>query len=317
MSRHRLDPSGPIGDLEWIGLLRPIRGLRRMGALVALAAILAGCLDATVPSAAPTPTRAPEPTPTVTIYQLGTTVWYEGLVIHFDQATATLDKGGLIEVALRIENPTADLGELDGGIHLVIGSIRAEPNRDSKIPSVAAHTTVNVNLTFELQGVVSADTAMLEVGRAPLHVGHVPFTASAGTAATFEPRTFGVSGTGAATDLRVTLRRADLRWDLPDWSQELDQGLGVLTLMYDVTYTGGFAGGLAFTGDNVALRLPDGKVVRARRDGHSQSIELIGPSRTKKDLLSRFEIPSGATGKFALLVRNGGAEKAIPFTINA
>ena len=49
-----------------------------------------------------------------------------------------------------------------------------------------------------------------------------------------------------------------LRWDLPDWSQELDASLEALTLTYDVTYTGDFAGGFAFTGDNVALRLPDG-----------------------------------------------------------
>ncbi len=291
------------------------RALKAMCANTAMAAILAGCLDASVSTPAPTPTRAPEPTSTVTTYQLGTTVWYEGLLIHFDQAKATLERGGTIEMMLRIENPTADTGELDGGIHLIIGTIRAEPNRNSQIPTVPANGTVDVVLTYELQDVVSADSAVIEVGTAPLHVGRVPFTPTAATPTVFQPIASTLSGTGAATDLRITLRRSELRWDLPDWSQELDQSLRVLTLIYDVTYTGSFAGGLAFTGDNVALRLPNGTVVRSRKDGHSQSIELIGSSRTKKDLLSRFEVPSGATGKFALIVRNGGTEKAIPFTI--
>ena len=82
-----------------------------------------------------------------------------------------------------------------------------------------------------------------------------------------------------------------------------------------MTYAGDFAGGFAFTGENVALRLPDGTVVSPRRDGHSQSVELIGARKTKKNLFSRFEIPAGMIGEFALLVRNGATEKAIPFTI--
>ena len=65
----------------------------------------------------------------------------------------------------------------------------------------------------------------------------------------------------------------------------------------------------------MALRLPDGTVVSPRRDGHSQSVELIGAKKTKKGLSSRFEIPAGLTGTFNLLVRNGGQEKAIPFKI--
>jgi hypothetical protein len=91
--------------------------------------------------------------------------------------------------------------------------------------------------------------------------------------------------------------------------------LRVITVTYDATYNGSFAGGFPFTGENVALRLPNGDVVEARRDGHSQSIELIGAKKTKKNLFSRFEIPADATGEFALLVRSGSTSKAIPFTL--
>jgi hypothetical protein len=65
----------------------------------------------------------------------------------------------------------------------------------------------------------------------------------------------------------------------------------------------------------VALRLPNGKVVDSRPDGHSQSVELIGAGKTKRGLMSRFEIPAGMTGKFALLVKSGGTQRAIGFTI--
>ena len=115
--------------------------------------------------------------------------------------------------------------------------------------------------------------------------------------------------------LRITIRGAVLRWDLPDWSEELNADLAVLTLTYDVTYLGDFSGGFAFTGDNVALRLPTNTMVESRQDGHSQSVELIGPGKTKKGLFSRFELPSGMTGRFALVVRNGSASKAIPFVV--
>ena len=97
--------------------------------------------------------------------------------------------------------------------------------------------------------------------------------------------------------------------------EELSAQLAVITVTYDVTYLGDFSGGFAFTGDNVALRLPAGTWIGARHDGHSQSIELIGAGKTAKGLSSRFEVPYGTTGRFALVVRNGSTSKVIPFRI--
>ena len=129
----------------------------------------------------------------------------------------------------------------------------------------------------------------------------------------FQPISVNLSGAGAAGDLRVSLRSGLLRWDLPDWSEELPDAAQALAVTYDVTYTGDFAGGFAFTAGNIQLRLPDGKYVAPRRDGHSQSIELIGAGKTKTRLFSRFEIPAGMTGRFRLVVVNDAAVKAIPF----
>lgn len=290
---------------------------RRVAALLAsISLALGGCLDAPMSPSGPTPTRTPEATPVSTTYRLGMTVWYEGLVLHFDDATAVLDaRGGPVEVRFRIQNPNTDPGVLDAPIRLAVGTAHVAPNRESSVPDVPPLGSATVVLTYELQGIASVDDAAVEVGAAPLHVARVPLVPDPNEKTVFEPVAVEVAGAGTAVDLRVTLRGGLLRWDLPDWSQELDARLALLTLTYDVTYAGDFVGGISFTGENVALRLPDGTIVEERRDGHSQSAELIGPRKTKRGLFTRFEIPFGTTGKLALLVRNAGATRAISFTI--
>ena len=290
--------------------------VRALAALcLATSMVAAACSDA-VPSVAPTPSSTPEPTASTNVYELGAMIWYEGLRIEVVSVTATLDqRGGPAEVLLRMDNDTDADSSLDGDVTLLVGSVRAEPTRESKLPEVPAKGSAAATLTYELQGISSIGQAVLEFGAGPLHVARVPITPFAGKGLDLQPVPLALSGNGAAGSLNLTLHAGELRWDLPDWSQELDAGVQALTLTYDATYTGDFSGGFAFTGDNVALRLPNGKVVSPRRDGHSQSVELIGARKTKKGLFSRFEIPAGLTGTFNLLVRNGSVERAIPFRI--
>jgi hypothetical protein len=296
------------------------RRVRRAGALALTAIVVAGCLDVPAPSASPTAAPTPEPTPITTTYQIGATAWYEGLLIHVDSATATLDeRGGPVLLRLRLENPNEDDGDLNARVLLQADAAATTPpvamSRESKIPTVPGQGTVGAELTYELQAVSSVQNAVVLIGEAPAHVASVPLTSAGGAPVDLQPVDLSVGGRRDAGSLRITLRAGVLRWDLPDWSEELPAETEALTLTYDVTYTGSFSGGFAFTGANVALRLPDGKVVEERRDGHSQSVELIAARQTKKALFSRFEIPSGMTGKFALVVRNGESSGTIPFTI--
>jgi hypothetical protein len=297
-----------------------MRCLPRWGAFALVATMVVGCIDAPVPSATPTPSPAPEPTPTTTTYELGATIWYEGLLVHVDSAVATLDaRGGPVEVRLRIENPGEEEGELNGRILLLVDAtsdgLPVEPTRESRVPTIPAHGIAGTVMTYELQGIASVDRAVVLIGESLQHVGRVPLTSAGGELVDLEPVPFDASGAAAAGDLRITLRSGLKRWDLPDWSQELAAGLDAIVLTYDVTYQGSFSGGFAFTGENVRLRLPNGSVIEPRRDGRSQSIELIGAGRTKRGLVSRFEIPSGMTGRFSLIVRNGSASKAIAFDL--
>jgi hypothetical protein len=292
-----------------------VTAARSLAAVFVVTLLLAAC-DTPAVTVAPTPTRAPEPTPVETRYQLGTDVWYEGLILHMDLATARLDvRGGIVDITFRIENPGAEESDLDARILLIVGGNRIEPTRESHVPSTPAGGTALALLTFELQGIASADDGVLLIGAEPDHVANVPFGPAGGEAVTFEPVALALKGTVAAGQLKLTLRSGLLRWDLPDWSQELTEDLRALIVTYDVTYTGTFTGGVPFTGDNVTLRLPNGKVISPRRDGHSQSIELIGPGKTKKSLFSRFEIPAGATGTFQLIVHSSGETKGIAFAI--
>ena len=296
---------------------------RRVPRLVALGVamtLFAGCIDAPAPTVEPTPTPTPEPTPTTITYQLGATIWYEGLIIHIDDAVATLDeRGGPVEVRIRIENPGDDEGELDGRIRLLVDATSTDPpveaTSESKVPSIPAHGTSGAVLTYELQKIASVAKGVVLIGEDVNHVARIPLTAAGGDLVDLQPVALSLSGSAAAGDLRLTLRGGVRRWDLPDWSQELVAGLDALTLTYDVTYQGTFSGGFAFTGDNVRLRLPNGTVIAPRRDGHSQSIELIGAGKTKRALFSRFEIPSGMTGLFGLIVRSGNASKTIAFNL--
>src|SRR6266550_1684572 len=100
----------------------------RLVALTVAMTLPAGCIDAPAPTAQPTPTPTPEPTPTTITYQLGATIWYEGLILHVDDAVATLDeRGGPVEVRIRIENPGDEDGELDGRIRLLVDATATDP----------------------------------------------------------------------------------------------------------------------------------------------------------------------------------------------
>jgi hypothetical protein len=302
------------GGVNWFAV--------RVGSLVVVTVALSACLDVPAPTAAPTAIPTPEPTPVTTSYPMGTTVWYEGLVIKVNTATSTLDeRGGPVNVQLVLQNDNEDDSDLSARVLFdPDGEGPARPvamTRDSKIPTVPAHGSASTILTYELQGVASVDRAEVVIGEAPNHVALVPLTGAAGSTVALKPVNLTVSGTAHAGSLGLALRGGVIRWDLPDWSQELAGDLEVITLTYDVTYDSGFTGGFAFTGDNVQLRLPDGTILDARKDGHSQSVELIAAHQTKRALFSRFEIPNGTKGKLTLLLHNGAASDTIRFTVPA
>jgi len=262
---------------------------------------------------------AADSTATVTTVDVAREAWFAGFHLTFGTATAeiTARRGGTVEIEATFENTGEDAARLDATIALVSGGKTAREGFNQDIPSVAGEASAKGLFAFDVDDTFSFDDAVLTLGRSSIQQAVVPLKSDATAAVSLEPKTVSVSGSGAAGDLKLQVRGGEIRADRP-WSHgQQKEGSLVLTLNYDASFTSGFAGGFAFTGENVALRLPDGTTVGTIQDGLSQSNELLGPNATKKDLLSRFEISDPAPGSYVLLVRNSGSPDAqIPFTLS-
>ncbi|MCI0583099.1 MAG: hypothetical protein L0227_09455 [Chloroflexi bacterium] len=295
-------------------------GLRRPAAFATAVALgLVGCLtDPPTPGPDATPTAAPDPTPVVSGYVLDRTIWYGGFVLTFQTASASLDaKGGPVTVQLLLGNPGEDEATLDGPIALVSGDVAVEPSRETDLPLVGGGTHEAATLVFEVDAAFDVAGAAIRVGRAEEHQAIVPMVGAAETSVTLAPRYVELDVQGVAGSLSVELRRLELRTDLPDWRQQLEREILALTLTYDARFASDFIGGFAFTAATVSLRLPDGTFVEPRRDGHSQSVLVIGPGVRISGLQSRFEVPAPGVGRYALVIRDGSATKELPFEIVA
>lgn len=292
-------------------------GLRRPAALAAaVALVLAGCLSDAAPTPAPTATPEPEPTPVVTTFELDTTAWYGGLVLTFWTATATLDaKGGPVEVDVTVANPGEAEASFEGPIRLTSADAVVEPTRETVLPVVPPGGTAAAIVTFDIDGDFDIQAATIRVGRDAEHQAIVPLVAGPGAApVTLEPLEVEVAVDGRAGSISVELYHLELRADLPDWGQELPRDVLALTLSYYATFRSDFAGGAAFTTENVRLVLPDGTRIGPRRDGHSHSIALLRPNR-RNAISTRFEIPAPGDGSYKLAVSDGTATVDLPFVI--
>jgi len=297
------------------GPRRPGRPARLVRVAALLALLLAGCNGTPSPPASLAPILA-GPTPTVTSYSIGTTGWIDGFIVTVNAATASLDaKGGTLSVNATLQNAGTDDAVLDVPIVVTAGDTTFQLTHGTGLPEIAGDGVVNVTLPFDIVGRGTVDDAVIRIGRDGDHAIAIPLRSATAGAVRLEPIELTITGNGQAGSLRAVLHHVQLRWDLPDWHDELPLATRALTITYDVTYAGTFSGGTAFTGANVQLQLPDGTRVSPRADGHSQSIVLIGPGKTAKGLTSRFEIPDGVNGKFALVVIDGSASKPIAFTL--
>jgi hypothetical protein len=260
-----------------------------------------------------------QPGPITTSVEVNAEAWFAGFHLTFGTATAeiTPGRGGTVAIETTFENTGDEDATLDATLNLASAGENAREGLGMDIPRVPGGASGKGVLAFDVEDSFTFGDAVLTLGRPVNQQAIVPLTASAGTAVALEPRTITASGSGQAGDLRLALSGGELRADAPWKHGQQKAGTLVLTLGYAATFDSGFAGGFAFTAENVALRLPDGTTVGVIQDGRSQSIELIGPNSTKPDLYSRFEIPDPVAGEYTLLVRSfDNAEDEIPFRID-
>jgi hypothetical protein len=292
------------------------RGWRIRLATLAVVAALAGACGPEPGQPSAGPTDVPIQTPTVTLYQLNTRVWYAGLVFDLTSATAVFDpNGGTVTLLATIENPGEDDRTLDFPIRITSSGEGFDPVHGTQLPSVPAGSKSDALISFDVPGRSSIDDAVLRIGRSTANQGLVPFGPGPVPLQTLEPVTLAPSGTATAVDLRVTLRTGELRWDLPDWADEEPVNTAALTLTYDAVYRGSAPGGFPFTADTVTLTLPDGSTIHPRADGRSQSIAQLATNATQTGLSSRFDVPANLPGKYTLVIHNGTAKGSVSFTV--
>jgi hypothetical protein len=257
--------------------------------------------------------------PVVTTVEVGQEAWFAGFHVIFGTATSeiTPDRGGTVEIEAKFENTGDESARLDATLTLVSGDETATEGFGMDIPSVPGGQTGKGTLAFDVEDTFTFDDAVLTLGQPTNQQAVVPLSVSAGKAVSRKPVAVTISGSGQAGDLKLDVTGGELRADTPWKHGQQEQGTLVLSVDYSATFDSGFAGGFAFTAENVALRLPDGTTVGVIQDGESQSTELIGPNATMKHLFSRFEIEDPAAGPYALLVRSfDGAEDEIPFSLD-
>jgi hypothetical protein len=261
------------------------------------------------------PSKAPSAA-TVTTVDVGQEAWFAGFHITFGTATAEMKSGdGTVEIEATFENTGDDSSRLDATISLASAGETAREGITQDIPSVPGGGSNKGVFAFYVDDTFSFDDAILTLGQPAIQKAVIPLKGGAAQAVSLEPVKVTVSGGAKAGALQLDLARGEYRADSPWKHGQQKKGTLVLTIEYSATFNSGFAGGFAFTGENVALKLPDGSTTGAIQDGQSQSNELIGPNSTKKDLLSRFEIEDPAAGSYVLLVREANATGEIPFII--
>jgi hypothetical protein len=260
----------------------------------------------------------PIETPTATLYQLSTKVWYAGLVLDLTSATAVFDpNGGTVTLLATIENPGPDDRTPDFPIRITAAGEGFDPVHGTELPSVPAGGSADVLISFDVPGRGGIDDAVIRIGRSSANQVLVPFGGGPVPLRTLEPVTLTTTGTATAVDLRVTLRSGELRWDLPDWADEEPVNTAALTLTYDAVYQGSAPGGFPFTADSVTLTLPDGSTIKPRADGRSQSIAQLAKGAAQTGLSSRFDVPAGLPGTYTLVIHNGTARGTVSFTVPA
>lgn len=289
---------------------------RRHGFLAALlvASLVAAC-DAGPVAPSTSPSEAPIATPTTTTFPLGTSVWYAGLEVTVTTATAVLTQyGGTLTVHLQLQNPGTDDASLTAPIQVVLGTTRLDPEHGTQLPDVLAGGTSELDIRFDVIGRSSVADGTIVIGQAADNQATIPLT-DPSKAVALTPIQLYVPGTAKAADLRVVMDAGELRWDLPDWNDELPAGHAIVTLTYDAAYDGSFSGGIPFTADNVRLTLPDGSTIAPRDDGHSQSNAVLPPGKPQLNLTSRFELPAVEHGRYQFVVTNGSARAWVAFVL--
>lgn len=273
-----------------------------LGVVTASVWLLGACGSGT-PSVTPSTSDSTflDPSPAVTPGEVAIdqTVWFGGFKLTLGNASLlTEDARIFVDIDTLFENQGTSSATLNATLNLSSGLDNYQPDLARQdLPEVPGLTTGSGTLSFDVDGEFSFDDAILTIGNAENNQALIPL-GTGGTFVDLAPVAVAVKGAATGGELRVRVRGGGLRADIPDRHDQVEAGKRALSLDIDITYRGDRAGGYAFSGNNLALTLPDGTTV-AVDDG---PIELLRAGTTLPDQQVRFIVRDPAAGTYELVV---------------
>lgn len=313
---------------------RPLRiaGFLAIGALLTLLAASA-CGGDDDEEATPSPAATEEPTATPAegvgepvVVQVGETFWHSGFKVTIDQATyegADDDSGGVawtVAMDATFENLGPDTDAFDAEMVLLAGGETwEEVSFDSDIPSVPGELKQDGTIIFVADETFEFDDASLIVGSADQNQATVPLGPDADPLVALEPEERAVIGQIALELITLDFDGAELRADIPETYEEMDDGKLHLTLAFSATSRK--SGNWSINVTDFALTLPDGTSVPAF-SGENVSLPGNASGTTTTDLTVGFEVDATATGDYSVRftpgswwIENGPNEGSFSFTL--
>jgi len=304
--------------------------------VLSLALVLAACGgggggDDETPTAEAGPTAtegAPTKEASSDSVELDVSFWHAGFYITLEEASLAPGAGGsgVVTVTALFENLSEIDYTFDSQVALTSGGVSyGEESLDEDLPLVPAGLTGRGAFAFEVDSEFSLDDATLIAGGPEVNQAIVPIGPnSTEDLVDLEPLQLDVTGSATAGAVTGTVTGVEVRADLPDWRQEVEEGQLSLTVFFDVSADAGLAQTQRnFQNQNVALRLPDGTAIAVRSDGRSGVNEILEIDTTNRNLSVRFIIDEPPEGEYAFIVRGPfGADRAqvedeVVFTIPA
>ena len=242
------------------------------------------------------------PTQTVTLNQ---PIWQTGFKVTLGTATLKPQTAscspGILTIDAQFENRGTDTQTFDARTLLSSAGTDYELQYGQDLPDVPGGRLGKGSFAFEVDDTFSLDDATLSFGGAGRHQAKVPFGKdSPDPLVTLEPQVLPIKGKVVAGNLTVNFEDAIVRADAP-WSySSLAADAVYLTLHYNATVTKELVYSDDLDDDAFVLLLPDGTSIAP----DSAPLTFVDKKDVViKDLQVSFSIPSPASGKYSLEVR--------------
>ena len=278
----------------------------------------------------PTPTSEAEPTAAETADEgdgevdeetatVGKDFWHSGWHVTLGEATLAEGEvaGAAVTFEAEFENVGTETATFDSQLVLNSAGNNYEAERFQEgMPEVPGEFSQDGEIVIEVDEEFTFDDATLIVGNAENNQAFVPIgDDSEYEYVSLEPQEVAAAGTVTAGALTLTVERAELRADRPDWHDEMEEGSMALTIYFSAMPQAGIQIGQGvLQSDVVILQLPDSSAVAVISDGRSGVNELLQGKEgtTIPDLSVRYAIPTPEeSGTYAFILRGpygpGGA----------